>query len=86
MDDREDAAVEGIVVPALPSAGDLAGRVTAVGDEGIVSERPVGPDVTVPLDATRDDPGDALIQKAPAEQVDWLVPPTPPGEGTELAP
>jgi hypothetical protein len=86
MNEREDHGSEGGGAPALGSDGNLAGRVKAVGEDDIVLERPVGPDVSVPLDAIREDLGDALILKAPAEQVDPLMPPDPLGEGPDLAP
>ena len=86
MDERADADVEGGGAPALGSDGDLVGRVKSVGEDAIILERPVGPDVSVPLDAIREDLGDALILKVPAEQVDPLMPPDPLGEGPDLAP
>jgi hypothetical protein len=81
MDERAGADVEGGGAPALGSDGDLVGRVKAVGEDHIILARPVGPDVSVPLDAIRDDLGDALILKESADPADPMVPPDPLGEG-----
>ena len=68
-------------IPALGSDGTPAGQVKAVREGDLLLARGEGPEVPVPLDAIREDLGDALILKAPAGALDPLQPPEPdPGD------
>ena len=73
-------------IPALGSDGAPAGQVREVREGDLLLERGEGPDVPVPLDAIREDLGDALILKSPAGALDPLQPPEPePGDaGTPM--
>jgi hypothetical protein len=76
-DDAEEAAG----IPAVGSDGTPAGQVKAVREGDLLLAPGEGPEVPVPLDAIREDLGDALILKSPAGALDPLQPPEPdPGD------
>jgi hypothetical protein len=68
-------------IPVVGADGAPAGRVRAVREGDLLLGRGEGPELPVPLDAIREDLGDALILKAPASGLDPLQPAEPdPGD------